>query len=93
LRSFRVLVLEALEAAFGIHDFVRARVKRVAIGADVHFQIGNGAADFDAVTARAGGGGVYVLGVNADFHTDLVYYKSASPADFSLSRLLLLGEN
>jgi hypothetical protein len=73
--SFCVLVLEALETAFGIYDLVRAGVERVAGRADIHLKVRDGASDLDYVTAVAGGGGVYELGMNAFFHNILVYYK------------------
>jgi hypothetical protein len=72
----RVLILKALEAAFRVHHLVRAGVEGVAVGANVHAKIGNGATDLDFVTTVAGGGGVYVSRVDAGFHfTYLVYYK------------------
>ena len=52
-----ILVHEALDAAFGVHQLVLAREERMAIGANFDLDVRFGRARFDHVAASAADGG------------------------------------
>jgi hypothetical protein len=70
--SRRVLLAEFIDAAAGIHNFLLARIERMAIGTDFHLQIlANGRASLELVAAGASDRDDFVFWVNAGFHGNL----------------------
>jgi hypothetical protein len=68
----RVLLAEFIDAAAGIHNFLLARVERMAIGANFDLQIlANGRASLEMVAAGASDRDDFVIWMNAGFHGNL----------------------
>jgi hypothetical protein len=62
-------LLEPIDTTAGVHNLLLASVKWVALGAYVQLKIvAHGGTGLDHVTARTGGGNVFVLRVNTFFH-------------------------
>src|SRR3954465_3345750 len=59
-----VLLLEALDAAGGVHELLLARIERMALGADVHHERPAGGVGVHLVAAGAADGGGLVDRVN-----------------------------
>src|SRR5581483_9788805 len=72
LRAGRALepALEALDAAAGVHQLLRARVERVALRADLDVQLGLRRARLERVPAGARHRRDHVLGVDAGLHRE-----------------------
>src|ERR1700683_585182 len=71
--SGRVLLAELIDTPTGIHDFLLARVERVAVRANFHLQVlANRRARLELVTAAASDGDLFIFGMNAGFHGNLV---------------------
>src|SRR5688500_7708585 len=66
-----VLLLEALDPAGAIHDLLPAGIERMAFGADVDGERAARRARGEAGAARAGDGGLFVLGMDFRLHGDL----------------------
>src|SRR5207245_11665931 len=60
--------LEPLDAATGVDQLLAAGVERVALGADLHVELGFGGARRELVAAGAANVGFYVLGVDSWLH-------------------------
>src|ERR1017187_3820928 len=71
--SPRVLLAKFVDTAAGIHDFLLARVKRVAVRADFHLQVvSDGGASLELLPTGASACDVPVFGMNAAFRSTLV---------------------
>src|SRR5271169_5846749 len=69
----RVLLAKFVDAATGVHDFLLAGVKRMAVRADFYLQVvSDGRASLELIPASASDGDVMVFGMNAGFHRNLV---------------------
>src|ERR1019366_5051039 len=73
LRSVRVALLEALDAAGGVDELGLAREERMAVRADLEAQLGLRALCLPRVSARAVHGHLVVLGVNFFLHRGLPF--------------------
>ena len=61
----------SLLPGFGVHDLLRARVERVAVGAYVQREVlTRGRTDLEACTARTVGGDRVVIRVDTLFHLE-----------------------
>lgn len=62
------LLLELVDSPRGVNELELAGVKRMALAADVEFQLRADAAGFKGRATTAGNGGDLIFGVNAVFH-------------------------
>src|SRR5471030_1821326 len=77
LRSVRVALLEALDAASGVDELGLAREERMAVRADLEAELGPRALGLPRVSARAMHGHVMVLGVDFLLHGGSLHGSAA----------------
>ena len=65
---FAVTTIELLDAAGRVDEFLLASEEGVALGANTDVHVLYGSADFEDVTAGAGDGRLFVVGMDLFFH-------------------------
>jgi hypothetical protein len=69
-----VFLAELIDAAAGVHNFLLARVERMAIGTNFDLQIlTDGRTRLEFVPAGARYRDLFVIGMDAGFHGNLIY--------------------
>src|SRR4029450_7054458 len=67
-----VLALEALHTAGRVHELLLPRVEGMALGADLHPDVGLGRPGVDDIPTRAGNGRLRMVRMNAHLHGSLL---------------------
>lgn len=71
---FRKFLIEFLDTACGVDQFLRAREKRMALRADFHANIADSGTRLESIAARACHRGQRISGMNSFFHSDLLKF-------------------
>ena len=70
--AFFVSVVELVNTSGSIHQFLFTGEERMALGADLNFQIANGRSNLKSITASARNCCYLIFGMGFRFHSDLL---------------------